>query len=859
MPTLFLMIKPSRVFTVVPSIPAPLAQLHELAYNLRWTWDHQTAGLFRRLDPARWEATNHNPVLTLRTTEQARLDEAARDLAYRRELAGAAAELAAYLDADPGDGAIRPRVAYFCAEFGLAECLPIYSGGLGVLAGDHLKAASDLGLSLVGVGLFYRGGYFQQRLTLDGWQQEVYPDNDPATLPIRPALDSNGRPVEIRLRFPQREVAARAWCVEVGRIPLFLLDTDLEANAPEDREITSRLYGGDRDMRIRQELLLGIGGVRLLDALGRRPEVCHLNEGHSAFLTLERIRQLIVERGLSFHEAMPVAAAGLVFTTHTPVTAGHDAFDAGMIDAYLGEYYRELGLSRTEFMALGRMDRGNEAEPFSLTVLSLRVAAHSNGVSRLHGQVSRRIWRGVWPDLTEGEVPIDSVTNGIHLGSWVAPEFAELHERPHDPADWDESAESAEQARAVEALSDRELWERHERLRAGLVQFARTRLVAQLLRQGAGPVEVGHAAEALDPHALTIGFGRRFATYKRATLLLRDLTRLARLVNQPDRAVQIIFAGKAHPADTGGKELIRDLYQLARREELRGRIVLLEGYDMGIARRMVRGVDIWLNTPRRPMEASGTSGMKAAANGGLHVSPLDGWWDEAYRPGLGWAIGDRRAYDDLDEQDALESSSLYDLLEREVIPLFYERDAGGLPQGWIARMRAAMTALPPVFSTDRMVSEYSTRFYEPAAREARRLTEDGLVPARALAAWIARTEEQWPRVRVVGVDGLPETVAAGTAFDVEAEVLLGALRPEDVRVELALGPVDESEMLVDPTLIRLAAEREVSGGDGDRAYCFAARGVRGERSGRQGYAVRVTPHHPDLPLPFPLGLVRWSD
>ena len=861
------MIRPSRVFTVVPTVPAPLAQLEDLAYNLRWIWDQQTADLFRRLDPARWAATNHNPVLLLRTVDQARLDEVARDQGYRRELAGAAAELAAYLDGDGADGAARPPVAYFSAEFGLAECLPIYSGGLGVLAGDHLKSASDLGLSLTGVGLFYRRGFFLQRLRLDGWQEESYHDNDPATLPIRPALDREGQPVVVHLQFPGRDLAARVWHVQVGRTALYLLDSDVESNTPQDRQITDHLYGGDRDTRIRQELLLGIGGLRALDALGLRPEVCHLNEGHSAFLTLERIRQLMTEHGLSFAEARAAASAGLVFTTHTPVPAGHDAFDAGMMDYYLGDYYRELGLSRTEFMALGRLDWHNESEPFSLTVLALRLAARSNGVSRLHGGISRRIWGAVWPGLAEDEVPIDSVTNGVHLSSWLAPEMAELYApaaAPDEDTDGHEppGRRASDRPRALDGLRARDLWERHERLRAELVHFVRARLNAQLARQGAGPAEVGRAVEALDPHALTIGFARRFAEYKRATLLLRDPERLVRLVNAAGRPVQFIFAGKAHPADTGGKELIRRLVELTRSDELRGKIVLLEEYDMGVARRMVQGVDVWLNTPRRPLEASGTSGMKAVANGALHVGTLDGWWDEAYRSGLGWAIGDRRIYDVVDDQDAFEARSLYDLLEREIVPLFYERDAAGLPQGWIARMRASMGALPRVFNTDRMVGEYAARFYEPAAHDVRRLGADGLAPARELARWSARATEQWPAVRVASIRGVPETVAAGSQFDVDAEVFLSALQPDEVLVHLALGPLDGGGLLTTPTLIQLEPEREVS----PSCWAFTARGVRGERSGRHGYVVRVTPRDPlqspggSTPVPAPgLGLVRWSD
>jgi starch phosphorylase len=849
------MIKPSRVFTVVPTIPPALSALNELAHNLRWTWDHQTAGLFRRLDPARWEATNHNPVLLLRTTDQARLNEAARDPAYRRELAGADAELKAYLDADVPDGGVRPAIGYFSAEFGLAECLPIYSGGLGVLSGDHLKSASDLNINLTGVGLFYRNGYFLQRVRPDGWQEETYPDNDPESLPMKPAIGPDGKQVTFSLAFPGRELFIRIWQVQVGRITLFLLDSDMEPNSLADRNITYYLYGGDRDTRIRQELLLGIGGLRALDILGRRPEVCHLNEGHSAFLALERIRQLMTEQGLSFNEARTLASSSLVFTTHTPVAAGHDAFEAGMIDYYLGDYYRELRLSRSEFMALGRLNAHDEAEPFSMTILALRLAARSNGVSLLHGGLSRRLWGGVWPGLAEDEVPIGAVTNGVHLRTWVAPEFTDLHNKMHIPDEWNGSLESVKRTEAVDEIPARDLWERHERLRGELVRFVRARLASQLARQGAGPAEVSRSVEALDPNALTIGFARRFAEYKRATLLLRDPDRLIRLLSDPERPVQFIFGGKAHPNDNGGKELLRQLFELSKSEKLRGRIIVLEEYDVGLARRMVQGVDIWLNTPRRPMEASGTSGMKAVANGALHVATLDGWWDEAYRSGLGWAIGDRRTYDDVNEQDHLEGLSLYELLEREIVPSFYERDAAGLPQSWISRMRASMGGLPPIFNTDRMVHEYLTRFYEPSALDVRMLSAGGLGPAREISAWIDRVREAWPSVWVTRVGGLTDTIRAGTAFGIDAEVSLGKLAPDEVEVYLAHGPLDGDGVLTSPTLTPLTPVGPAS----DGVYRYGAQEMRGERSGRHGYAVRVTPRHPRLPSGFPLGLVRWSD
>jgi starch phosphorylase len=657
------------------------------------------------------------------------------------------------------------------------------------------------------------------------------------------------------LPFPGRDVHIQVWQVEVGRITLFLLDADVEENQPADRSITSRLYGGDRDMRIRQELLLGIGGLRVLDLLGRRPEVCHLNEGHSAFLALERIRQLMGEQDLTFDEARAIASAGMVFTTHTPVAAGHDAFEAGTIDYYLGDYYRALGLSRSEFMALGRLYPNDEAEPFSMTILALRLAAHSNGVSLLHGGLSRRLWGGVWPGLSEEEVPTGSVTNGVHLRTWLAPELSDLYEGAPGPDSWGGSLETTARIKAIDEIPARELWDRHERLRGELVHWVRARLASQLARQNAGPSEVSRAVEALDPKALTIGFARRFAEYKRATLLLRDPDRLIRLVTDPKRPVQFIFGGKAHPHDNGGKELLKQLFELSKREDLRGRIVVLEEYDIGVARRMVQGVDIWLNTPRRPLEASGTSGMKAVANGALHVGTLDGWWDEAYRAGLGWAIGDRRSFDDPNYQDQLETLSLYDLLEREIVPLYYERDAADLPQGWISRMRASMGGLPPVFNTDRMVFEYLKKYYEPAARDFRQLSDGSFGPTREVAAWVARVMEEWPRVQVTAVHGLSETVSAGTDLDAVADVTLGGLRPEEVEVHLAHGLLDGDGILAAPMLTPL----EPQGAAQDGVYRFAIQGVRGERSGRHGYAVRVTPRHPSLPIPYPLGLVRWSD
>jgi starch phosphorylase len=810
--------------------------LEQLARNLAWTRDEAAEQLYARVDEALWERTNHNPIQLLRLIDQRRLDQLAADSDFRAELAATAGRLLAVGEVS------QPRVAYFSAEFGLAESLPIYAGGLGVLAGDHLKAASDRGLALAGVGLFYRQGFFRQVLSEDGWQMELYPDHDPADLPIEPVHDRRGGQLTLQLEYPGRSVALRVWCARVGRVPLYLLDTDFEPNEAADRDLTRRLYGGDRDLRLRQEILLGIGGLRALRALKHRPLVYHLNEGHAAFLALERIRELMQERRLTFAEARLAAAAGLVFTTHTPVPAGNDAFPPGMLDYYFGDYYREMGISRTEFLAQGRQQPHDESEPFSMTVLALRLCGASNAVSRLHGVVARRMWHPIWPNLPPQTEPIGSVTNGVHMPSWVAPQLTTA----------DPSASSGQAGHTTD--EDAQLWARHQALRRRLIGFSRERLVAQLARRGAGPAQLAWAARVLHPEHLTIGFARRFAGYKRATLLMGDPDRLARLLNQADRPVQLLFAGKAHPHDDLGKELIRELVQLAARPDFRPRLVFLEEYDLNVARHLVQGVDVWLNTPRRPLEASGTSGMKAVANGALHLSTLDGWWDEAFRPGLGWAIGDRRDYADPAEQDAADRASLFDLLEREVVPLFYDRDAAGLPRGWLAMMRASMAAYTPLFSAERMLAEYDDGFYRPALACATRLAGSNRRQTQRLAAWMERLQAAWPDVRVEQLRADHGSLAAGQPLRVEAVVQLAGLRTDDVAVDLLLGPLDEAGELSEPREVRLKTAAPARRGRG----CYRSEPLLLESSGRQGLLVRLTPRHPDLLPSQALGRARWG-
>jgi starch phosphorylase len=811
-------------------------------------------------------AQRPQPGRLLGRVDQLRLDQAAADAGYVALLDRVVADLRAYL-ADRSTWFARthgpaeaPLIAYFSAEFGLTECLSIFAGGLGLLAGDHLKAASDLGLPLVGVGLLYQEGYFRQYLNDAGRQQEAYVDNDFLNLPLLLERHWDASPLTIELPFPDRLVRAQVWRAQVGRIPLFLLDTNVAANTPADRRITNQLYGGDLEMRLQQELLLGVGGHRALEALDLHPLVYHLNEGHSAFLGLDRMRRLAEMHGLPFRVARELAGAGLVFTTHTPVAAGHDYFPPELLDRYLAGYPRATGLSRRRALGLGRLNPDNQAESFGMTTLALRLAAHSNCVSRLHGRVTRHMWQSLWPGVPEDEIPITHITNAVHLRSWVSREMDRLYDRYLGQGWWAEPASAAVWQQGIARVPAEELWRTHELRRQRLVVFARRRLRHQLEQRGRSRADVEQADQVLDLDTLTIGFGRRFATYKRATLLLRDPERLARLLNDPRRPVQVLFAGKAHPRDEPGKALIQSIVRLAQDERFRRRIAFLEDYDMAVARALVQGCDVWLNTPRRPLEASGTSGMKAAANGVLNVSTLDGWWDEAWRDlnqpatPIGWAIGRGESYSTEDEQDQVEAEALYDLLERDVVPTFYERGADGLPHAWIARMKASITSLVPAFNAQRMVREYAERCYLPAAEQVRRLTAGDMVAARALADWRQRIEEAWSRIAIRRVETRSGSeLRVGDALDVRAWVELGSLSADDIGVELYLGRIDARGEFSQarPLPMRLV-------GTDDGCALFEAVAAPGDGSGLHGYTVRVLPRHPDLASPFQSGLISWA-
>jgi starch phosphorylase len=848
-------------YQTFPTLPDALAPLTAIAHNLWWTWNPRARHLFARIDAELYDRVAHNPLALLKRASQRRLDELANDESYLRAVAEIERCQRDYLHRPSWfeqtygrEAATLGRVAYFSMEFGIHECLPVYSGGLGVLAGDHLKSASDLGLPLVGVGLAFSQGYFRQSLDIEGWQNERYPPNDWHDLPVFPVNDAQGKRIEVAVTLPRaggrRDVKIQAWRADIGRVPLYLLDADFEANAPEDRAFTNTLYGGDRAHRICQEILLGIGGVRLLEMLGVPASVCHMNEGHSAFLALERVRQIMTEHGASFVVASEVASAGNVFTTHTPVPAGNDAFAHDLAKPYLEVLGEPLGMSGEQIARIGRVEPERECAEFSMPALAIRMADRYNGVSMLHGREARAMWNVLWPGLGVDEVPIGAITNGVHVPTWLDGELSELYAR-HLGADYlERSTDPATWAKILD-IPDEELWRAHGRRKERMVAAIRARL-----RSGdrKGPAEDPARVERLlDPNALTIGFARRFATYKRGTLLLRDPERLRRILSQAQKPVQLVFSGKAHPQDWGGKELIREIVRASTNDAFRGRIVFVEDYDMGVARALVAGVDVWLNTPRRPLEASGTSGMKAGLNGALNASILDGWWVEGYAGDNGFAIGRGEEYADAGQGDNVEAQALYRLLEEDIVPLYYERDAQGLPRAWLARMKRSIASIAPVFNTTRMVREYVETYYTPGLRRHRQMVEGGLTAARSLCDWKARVKEAWGAVRVESVSQKgPTRVPSGHPLGVVCEVSLGTLAPADVAVELYYG-----RAAVGGTLERGATAPMRCVADlGDGKHRFEGE-IPTDESGDHAFGVRVIPHHASLPNRFAAQLVRW--
>jgi starch phosphorylase len=829
-------------------LPEGLEGLTELAFDLRWSAVAGAAELWRELDPELWQATE-NPVLLIESVSHARLVEAAADRDFMLTLQSALQARRNYLEMatwmDGPERADLTRVAYFSMEFGLSEALPIYSGGLGMLAGDHLKTASDLGLPLVAVGLLYQQGYFRQSLDAEGEQLAFFPFNDPLWLPVMPARDPDGEWLHIELELPGRVLTLRAWQAWIGRVSLYLLDSNHPGNDPRDRGITSELYGGGREQRIQQELVLGIGGWRLLQALELECGVLHLNEGHAAFAVLERARTAMDEHGLDFATALRLTRAGNLFTTHTPVPAGFDRFEPRLIAQYLGTYAERLGLGLEALLALGRADPGNPGEPFNMAWLALRGAGASNGVSRLHGEVSRRILSPLFPRLPLPEVPIGHVTNGVHVPTWESAASDRLWGRACRENRWREDLATLEAD--FRAVPDRDLWTLRCEGRLGLVEWVRMRHRQQIAVRGADSRTLMEQARILDPDTLTLGFARRFAGYKRPNLLLTDPDRLQRLLTDPHRPVQLVIAGKAHPQDEEGRRLVHAWTDFLMRPEVRRCAVFLEDYDMAVAARLVQGVDLWINTPRRPWEASGTSGMKVLVNGGLNLSELDGWWAEAYRPELGWALGDGAEHDSDPAWDRSEADTLYRLLEQEVIPAFYERGPEGLPQTWLQRMRESMARLTGPFSTNRMVREYVETYYLPAAAAFRARHAAGGESAKALQTWAELTRQHWPNLHIGAVQHTP----AGQGHRVTAQVYLDELDPEAVRVELYAEP---SRAGLQPERILMQRSEALLGSRG--AYTYHAE-IPGPRP-PEHYTVRILPYHPLARWPLELGLVCWE-
>jgi glycogen phosphorylase len=845
-----------QAFQVFPKLPDSLDFLGVLSRNMWWAWKSDAIELYRRIDPRLWEESGCNPIIFATKVPQERLQKISQDDSYLAHLQRVKTEfkerVLAGSDEEDSSQDRKAQICYFSMEFGIHESLPIFAGGLGVLAGDHLKSASHLGLPLTAVGLLYRQGYFQQYLNQDGWQQESFPETNIFTLPMVRVKNVDQSDLRITLSGPDGQIHADVWKIMIGRIPLLLLDTNLAENPPAIREITSRLYNAEPGVRLAQEVLLGIGGMRALKAMGITPMVCHMNEGHSAFANIERLGQLMETYHLDLPTAMQVTARTSVFTTHTPVAAGHDEFPVDTVRPYLEPLAEKLDLPIDELLAWGQAEGDSPHGPFSMFILGLHLSQYCNGVSRLHGQVARRMWSHVWPNRDDDDTPITHVTNGVHISSFLAPEIELLFERYLGPQ-WYFTSRRPENVDRIDEIYDEELWQAHEMIRTRMVSKARELMVRQYGRRNA-PSKIMRAAEsALNPNILTIGFARRFATYKRADLILRDPDRLIALLADELRPVQIIFAGKAHPADDEGKELIKRIIQFARHHDVQNQIVFLEDYSMHIARHLVQGVDVWLNTPRRPHEACGTSGMKAAVNGVLNLSVLDGWWCEGYSEERGWRIGEGLEHDDAHYQDAVESQALYNLLEDDVIPAFYDRGTDNMPSKWIAKMKASMKMAMADFCSHRMVQEYYDRFYIPAMQRRRELLSDNAKEAKQLSVLHASLKKSWNEIRVDRPQrDLDGPFQVGDTFSVKVQVYLGSIQPDMVDVELYCGSLQSLGNLVEGRLQIMDIAEDQSNGN----FLYRCT-VNCEESGRYGFTTRVTPSADDW-VKFTPGLLTWA-
>lgn len=846
---------------VTTELPSELSRLRDLAYNLWWSWNNEAIDLYRDIDLALWEKLNKNPIRFLQEVNHNKLQDKISDPSFMQRYKTVVEGFDRYMSdlkdtwyhqsyPDKTD----EQIIYFSAEYGLHEVLPIYSGGLGVLSGDHCKTASDLGLPFTAVGLFYKEGYFTQRINREGWQETNFSPLNVSHLPVQPVLTQESKPLMIHVDMPGRMVYAKIWRIAIGRINLYVLDTDVPENNQYDRGLTARLYGGDRETRIQQEILLGIGGIKMLDALGIKGTVYHMNEGHSAFMGLELCRKLISEKNLSFVEAREFVMSSSVFTTHTPVPAGNDVFPLDMMDRYFGSYWHQLRLERHEFLKLG-MKPGDQYN-FNMTVLALNLSGKRNGVSELHGAVSRNIYNSIWPGIPEEDVPISYITNGIHTMTWMSPLFKYMYDK-YLPADWQNRLYDPEVWASVENIPDEEIWKNHCTLKAKMLNFIRTCLKKQYQANGIPPHEISELDHELDPNTFTIGFARRFATYKRANLIFRDMARIERILNNKGMPVQIIFAGKAHPADRPAHEVIKHIHDIARSEGFRGKVFLVENYNMTVARNLVQGVDIWLNNPRRPLEASGTSGQKVCINGVINCSIFDGWWCEGYNGKNGWVIGDNTPYDNENLQDDADSRSLYALLEKQIIPLFYSRDEAGIPREWVKVMKESIRSLTPAFSTHRMVQDYTRNFYIPCIDRVRRIHQSDYAFVKELSAWKQYIYHTWSQVRIQpdrdGAVLTEHNARSGETLKISTVVQLGSLTPGDVAVEVYYGLVSGNR-IVQGEAVEMAVTTQLDSSSYRYEASFSI--IDG---GEYGYTIRIYPRHQALFNRFDMPFMKWAD
>jgi len=843
---------------VQPKIPEKLARLEELSNDLLYSWDRTVRSLFFRLDPPLWESCGHNPKLFLRRVSQQRLDEAAEDRIYTEAYNRALSTYDSYLQERQRstiDEYLDPEndlVAYFCAEFGLHESLPIYSGGLGILAGDHCKAASDLGIPFIGVGMLYRQGYFTQTIDEHGNQVAHYTTTNFDQLPLAAVCGDDGTELRVPIQFPGRQVHLKIWKARAGHITLYLLDSDLPENEEADRAITYQLYGGDINTRIQQEIVLGIGGVRALRLLGLNPTVWHINEGHAAFQVLERCMELVTGSSLDFLSAFEQVAGATVFTTHTPVPAGHDIFDHSLVNSYFSDYAQQLGLSMQEFLKLGSSPSNKDG--FNQTVLALRGSRFHNGVSRIHGEVASHMEGYVWPQIPRSENPMRHVTNGVHVQTFLAYEWSNLYDMRFG-MEWRNELINEEYWERIEEIPDHSFWSLRQSLKSELLNYVRRRVVLQSRRNRCGEAQIDRITKLLSPHEtdiLTIGFARRFATYKRATLLFSDPERLRRLLNDPDRPVLLIFAGKAHPNDLPGQRLIQVIHEFSRRPEFIGKILLLEGYDLSLGRKLVSGVDVWLNNPEYPMEASGTSGQKAGLNGVINLSVLDGWWGEGYNGENGWAITPHDQHYDATFRNHEEANELLDLLEHQVIPLYYARNGHGFSEGWVHMSKASMKSTLPLFNSQRMVMDYIKGFYGPAANQGRMLSKNRWKGSKELADWKKKIRERWPEVTLRRIDDMQKAVTAGAKVRIEVAAALGDLSPEDIRLECVVGREDEHHEFQASDYFGFRAESKMENGE-----TLFVLDLDPPLPGLQHYQIRMYPYHHLLSHRFETGCMLW--